>query len=239
MKNYHELDPIKYYDDISLKYDYTLNSSPNNTKTRNEVKNYFLKNVNGKFVLDFGGGTGKDLKWLLENGFQVYFCEPSMGMRKLAAKNFQNTSSSSQITFLDDHSSNFQKWNKNNIPIENKIDGILANFAVFNSIKQLEELSEKLALISHNGTRLITTVLHLKLKKILLHDFPSILNLYLRGNGLATKVQDGNHQMVVYLHTKSKLIKSFKKYFDYVESFPISGSSFKLLHFRRNDYEVS
>jgi len=238
MKNYHELDPIKYYDDISLKYDDTLNSSPNNTKTRDEVKNYFHKNVNGKYVLDFGGGTGKDLNWLINAGFIVYFCEPSMGMREIAVNNFNILNQSNKIIFLDDDSSNFKKWNKNNIPIENKIDGILANFAVFNSIKQLEELAEKLALISHNGTPLITTVLNFKLKKILSRDFPAILTLYLKGNGLATTVQDGNYQMVVYLHTKAKLIKSFKKYFDYVESFPISDSSFRLLHFIRNDYEV-
>jgi len=239
MQNNHELDPIKYYNNISLKYDDTINLNPDNTKIRDEVKKYFTKNVRGKYVVDFGGGTGKDLWWLIQSGFNVYFCEPSKGMREVAVKNFQKPSSSINIIFLDDDSSNFQKWSKNNIPFEHKVDGILSNFAVLNSIKQLEELSEKFALISHQGTRLIITVLNVELKKILSRDFPSILNLYLRGNGLATKVQDGNHQMVVYLHTKSKLIKSLKKYFYYVESFPISGSSFRLLHFLRNDNDVS
>lgn len=239
MKNKNEIESNQYYNNISLKYDDTLNSNPNNSKMRNEVRQYFLKHVSGKYVLDFGGGTGRDLWWLIQNEFKVYFCEPSTGMREVAINNFQNSSSSSKIIFLDDEKSNYQNWNKNNIPLEKKADGILANFAVFNSIKQLDVLSEKLALISDNDTRLIITVLDVTLKKILSRDFPSILNLYLRGNGLATKARDENHQMIVYLHTKTKLIKSLRKYFNYVESFPITGNTFRLIHFLRNEKTVT
>jgi hypothetical protein len=62
--------------------------------------------------------------------------------------------------------------------------------------------------------------------------------LYLTGNGLATIVKDEDHQMIVYLHTRTKFVKSLKKYFDYVESLPVSGSTFKLFHFVRNEKVV-
>ena len=75
MKSQNKLEPIEYYDNFSLKYNDTLNSNYINTKIRDEVKQYFLKNVKGKYVLDFGGGTGKDVEWLTNNGFTVYFCE--------------------------------------------------------------------------------------------------------------------------------------------------------------------
>jgi SAM-dependent methyltransferase len=215
MKSKNELDPIEYYDNISLKYDSTLNSEPVNTKIRDEVKQYFLKNVSGNYVLDFGGGTGKDLEWLTHNGFNVYFCEPSRGMREIAIRNFQLTK---EITFLTDKNLEFQNWTANNHFFKHRVDGILANFAVLNSIKRIEILSEKLALISQDGAHLIVSVLNVK-SKIFSRNFPIIFNLYLKGNGLATKINDGDRQMIVYLHTKIKLVRAFKKYFDYVGAF--------------------
>lgn len=238
MGNNQELDPVKYYDNISSKYDTTLNSNSDNSKIRDEVKHYFLKNVSGKIVLDFGGGTGKDLIWLAGNRFKIYFCEPSKGMREIALKNIQNLDSPTELISMDELSSDFHNWNKNNIPIDNKLDGILANFAVLNSIKDLEELSEKLALISNKNCRLIVSVLNVNFKRILSHDLSIILRLFLSGNGFATQIKDGNNKMIVYLHTESNIIKALGKYFNYVESFRIQKSTFRLFHFMRNQKEV-
>jgi SAM-dependent methyltransferase len=238
MGNNQELDPVKYYDNISSKYDTTLNSNSDNSKIRDEVKHYFLKNVSGKIVLDFGGGTGKDLIWLAGNRFKIYFCEPSKGMREIALKNIQNLDSPTELISMDELSSDFHNWNKNNIPIDNKLDGILANFAVLNSIKDLEELSEKLALISNKNCRLIVSVLNVNFKRILSHDLSIILRLFLSGNGFATQIKDGNNKMIVYLHTESNIIKALGKYFNYVESFRIQKSTFRLFHFMRNQKKV-
>jgi SAM-dependent methyltransferase len=195
--------------------------------------------VSGKYVLDFGGGTGNDLQWLIQSGFKVYFCEPSKGMREIAMNNFQKSIWTNEIIFLDDEGSVFQKWENNNIPFEYQVDGILANFAVLNSIKQLEQLSEKLALVSKQNTRLIISVLDFKLKKIYSRDIFKIARLYFSGHGLVTKVKDNDCQMVVYLHTKTKLIKSFKKYFNFDESFLLADGTFRLFHFLRNDTKVA
>jgi 2-polyprenyl-3-methyl-5-hydroxy-6-metoxy-1,4-benzoquinol methylase len=235
MRSKNKLGPIEYYDNISLKYDDTLNSNQINTKIREEVKQYFLKNVKGKYVLDFGGGTGKDVEWLTKNGFTVYFCEPARRMRELAIKIFHKSGLSGEVIFLNDENSVYQNWISNDHPFEHKVNGILANFAVLNSIKRIEILSEKLALITHPGAHLIVSVLAVRLNKIFSRDFLVIFKLYLTGNGLATIVKDEDHQMIVYMHTKKKLVKSLNKNFDYVESLPVSGSTFKLFHFRRNE----
>ena len=105
MKGENKLEPIEYYDNFSLKYNDTLNSNHINTKIRDEVKQYFLKNVKGKYVLDFGGGTGKDVEWLTNNGFTVYFCEPAGRMRELAVKNFHKSGLSGEVNFLNDENS--------------------------------------------------------------------------------------------------------------------------------------
>jgi len=238
MGNHPELDPVKYYNKISLKYDFTLNSNADNSKIRDEIKHYFLKNVSGNFVLDFGGGTGKDLSWLVENKFTVYFCEPSFGMREIALKNTQSIKSSAEIIWMNELNSDFHNWNKNNIPVENKLDAILANFAVLNSIKDLEELSAKFALISNKNCRVIVSVLNVNVNRILSRDLPIIIRLFLSGHGFATQIKDGNNKMIVYLHTETDIIKVFGKYFNYVESFRIQKSTFKLFHFLRNDKEV-
>lgn len=238
MNGKNKLEPIEYYDNFSLKYNDTLNSNHINTKIRDEVKQYFLKNVKGKYVLDFGGGTGKDVEWLTNNGFTVYFCEPAGRMRELAFKNFHKSGLSGEVNFLNDENSDYQNWISNDHPFEHKVNGILANFAVLNSIKRIEILSEKLALITHPGSHLVISVLNVKLNKIFSRDFPVIFRLYLTGNGLATIVKDEDHQMIVYLHTRKKLVKSLKKHFDYVESLPVSGSTFKLFHFVRNEKVV-
>jgi SAM-dependent methyltransferase len=238
MRNNQELDPVKFYDNISSKYDSTLNSNSDNSKIRDEVKHYFLKNVSGKIVLDFGGGTGKDLIWLTGNGFKIYFCEPSKGMRDIALKNIQSLKSQAEIILMDELNSNFHNWDKNNIPINNKLDGILANFAVLNSIKDLEELSAKLALISSKNCKFIVSVLNVNIKRIFSGDLSVILRLFLSGYGFATQIKDGNNKMIVYLHTESNIIKALGNYFNYVESFCIQKSTFRLFHFIRNEKEV-
>ena len=238
MRNNQELDPVKYYDKISSKYESTINSDPDNSKIRDEVKHYFLNNVSGKIVLDFGGGTGNDLYWLFENGFNIYFCEPSNGMRDIALKKMHGANTESNVIILEDLNTDFHNWNKSDNPFQNKVDGILANFAVINSIKDLEELSYKLALISNKNCKLIILVLNINFNRIISSNLPVIIKLLFKGYGFATEVKDENNQMIVYLHTSSKLIKSFKKYFELVESFRAQKSIFRIFHFIRNDKEI-
>jgi hypothetical protein len=76
---------------------------------------------------------------------------------------------------------------------------VLANFAVLNSIKQLDSLSDKLALITYPSSQLFFSVLNVNLNLIFSRKLPEIFLLYLMGNGLAEKEKYKNHQMIVYL----------------------------------------
>ena len=237
-KNKYDSDSNEYYNSISCKYDDILNSNPLNIKIRNEVKQYFLKNVSGKYILDFGGGTGKDLEWLTDAGYNVFFCEPSDGMRNIAVQNNKDLESSGRITFLDSETANYVNWSNDEPPFNKKVDAILSNFAVLNSINELAILSEKLALVTQTGSHFIFTVLNLNLKKFSYRNILGMIQSVLKDNCPSINIKNEGKSLKTYLHTKRKLISSMKKHFSYVNNFPLSGRIFNIYHFVRNEQAV-
>lgn len=232
-KNKYNSTSNEYYNSISYKYDDILNSNPLNIKIRNEVKQYFLINIRGKYVLDLGGGTGKDLEWLTKAGYNVLFCEPADGMRNIAIENNKDLESFGCVTFLKSDTSDYHKWSKDKPPFNEKVDAILSNFAVLNSINELEMLSKKLSLVTHSGSHFIFAVLNLNLRRFLSRNILGIIISVLYGDGLSIKIRDGELSLKTYLHTKRKLIRSMKKHFNYVRSFPLTGRIFNLYNFVR------
>lgn len=232
-KNKYNSTSNEYYNSISYKYDDILNSNPLNIKIRNEVKQYFLKNIMGKYVLDFGEGTGNDLEWLTEAGYNVLFCEPANGMRNIAIKNYKYLESSGRVTFLKSDTSDYLKWSKDKPPFNEKVDAILSNFVVLNSINELEMLSKKLFLVTYPGSHFLFAVLNLNLRRFLSRNIPGIIISALNGDGLSIKISDGDLSLNTYLHTKRKLIRSMKKHFNYVSNFPLTGRVFNLYNFVR------
>lgn len=228
---------IDYYNTISNKYDDLLNINPLNKIVRDEVRHYFIENVNGKLVLDFGGGTGSDLAWLIEAGFSVIFCEPAEKMKQIAVENVKKMNSSERVHFLSKGSSDYQSWSKENLPFEGKADAVLSNFAVLNSIKNMNALSEKLALISYENSPLIVIVLNVKLK-YLIRNCLHILKSILKGNGLTVDIKHGETILITYLYRQKNLVGSMSEYFKMVRIFPLSDESFLLIHFVRNEKVV-
>jgi len=228
---------IDYYNSISNKYDDLLNTNPLHKIIRDEVKQYFVKNVNGKLVLDFGGGTGSDLPWLLEAGFSVIFCEPAEKMKGIAVENVKKMNSSEKVLFLTNESSDYKSWSKDNLPFEGKADAVLSNFAVLNSIKELNTLAEKLALITGESSHLIVVVLNVKTKYLIRHSI-NILKSIIKGNGLTVNIKHENTYLTTYLHRQKFLIKSMSKYFKVIRCFTLSDDSFLLIHFIRNEKNV-
>ncbi len=228
---------IDYYNSISNKYDDLLNTNPLHKKIRDEVKQYFLENVSGKVVLDFGGGTGSDLPWLIENGYFVFFCEPAAKMKEIALASIKKINTLDRVTFLSNDKSGFHNWSKDNLPFDKKVDAVLSNFAVLNSINDLNILSGKLALVTNENSHLIVVVLNVK-AKYLIRSGRRILKSIVKGNGLAVRIKYGEAYLTTYLHRKKKIIKSMSNYFKVIRSFPLSDDSFLLIHFIRNDRNV-
>jgi len=228
---------IDYYNTISDKYDDLLNTNPLHKIIRDEVKQYFLENVNGKIVLDFGGGTGADLPWLIESGFSVIFCEPAGKMKQIAVESVKKINSSEKVRFLTNELSDYQLWTEDNLPFEEKADAVLSNFAVLNSIKDLITLSEKLALITNENSNMIVVVLNIK-TKYLIRNGINILKSTIKGNSLTVNIKNEGTNLTTYLHRQKVLIKSMSEYFKVIRSFPLSDDSFLLIHFIRNNRNV-
>src|SRR5690606_41359693 len=77
-----------YYDVIATDYDRLIRADARNTVVRQSVQAYFSRKVDRPVVMDFGGGTGLDLPWLLPISRKIYFCEPSPKMRGVAKERF-------------------------------------------------------------------------------------------------------------------------------------------------------
>ena len=71
-----------YYDIIAKDYNSHMTISDNNI--RNYTIKSFKDNIPNGNILDFGGGTGLDLPFLVPDKYKVQFLEPSLNMRAIA-----------------------------------------------------------------------------------------------------------------------------------------------------------
>ncbi len=148
------LTTTSFYDQVAAQYN--SNMTVRDSHTRNIVREQFLQLIPKGNVLDFGAGTGMDLTWLIENkSYNIFALEPSTRMRDIAKKSIKQIH---EVTFINTNT-DFKLWTTEQLPFAEKMDGILANFAVFNHIKQLEVLLEKLSLISNSGCTVVALVL--------------------------------------------------------------------------------
>ena len=128
---------ISYYDEIAADYDAILKKDVTNLEVRKKVAEKFTSLVKAGSVLDFGGGTGQDMGWLSMHHYNIFFCEPSNGMRQIAMNRSEKDFADAKIYFVDQNKTDFRKWEVV-IPFESKVDAVLANFAVFNCIPDIE-----------------------------------------------------------------------------------------------------
>ena len=215
---------VSYYDEIAVQYDEILDRDVANRVTREKVKAAFCKLVPAGLVLDFGGGTGKDLQWLTENGYRVIFCEPSVNMREKAISlNYKG------IAVLENKASNFLTW-ETEPPFTEKVDAILANFAVINSIPDLKLLFKNLSLIIKPGGHLLMLVLRNTLKKRWrTQRAAAILSLF-TGSTITTDIRFNQHLQRVYLYTTRRIKKDAQRYFHF-KGYYLKESGFILMHF--------
>ena len=217
---------VSYYDEIALQYDEILDRDSSNAITREKVKAVFCKVVPPGLVLDFGGGTGKDLQWLTGNGYRVIFCEPSSNMRKKAISLNYNG-----VAVLDNNASNFVTWETES-PFSEKVEAILANFAVINSIPDLKLLFKNLSSAIKPGGHLLMLVLGNTFKKRWrTQRVAAILSLF-TGSTIATDIRFNQHLQRVYLYTTGRIKKDALGYFHF-KGYHLKESGFILMHFIR------
>lgn len=208
-----------FYNIIADQYNSQLTES--DEKIRAFVSIEFKKLVKGINILDFGGGTGLDLNWLLQS-YTVFFLEPAINMRTIARNNLEADGN----VFFATENIDFNTWDEGNLPFSEKVDGVLMNFAVLNCIRNIDVLFNRLAMLCNEQAHLFALVINddnirtNPVKKLLYSMINKPVTIYNNGKGIGHKT---------YLHTREQLRSAFKKRFNYISCNPIEFSNFTLL----------
>lgn len=216
---------IGYYNKIAADYDVLLDQGSDSGFMRQKVAGKLTSVLQQGIVLDFGGGTGADLKWLLENRYTVVFCEPSPGMRKLAMERFGGP----KITFLKDAQVDFTTW-ETALPFEPKAAGVIANFAVLNCISDLTQLFKSLDLVTAPKAEIVVLVLDYSLKQKLKINFAKTLKSVITQKAMHVKLNFDGERQWVYLHSLESIKKAAGGYFEINSCEKLKGQGFLLIH---------
>ncbi len=221
---------ISYYDDIAVEYNSMVNKN-SDMAVRQKVADKFSSIIRYSTVLDFGGGTGLDLRWLTDTSNKVFFCEPSNAMREIAVATSRNLINQN-IIFLDEIATDFRQWNKQ-LPFTEKVDAVLANFAVINCIPIIELLFRNLALLIKPGGNVIAVVLSKASNKKFTSNLRQILRSLIFNKPISIDIQHQNHQQTVYIYSINEIIRAAKKDFIFCSSERLPDSDFTLIHLIR------
>jgi SAM-dependent methyltransferase len=222
---------ISYYNEIAENYDTILNEDENNKIIRETVADRFSSLVKAGCVLDFGGGTGRDLAWLIQHRYQIIFCEPSAAMREIAIQRISQEFPDAVITFLDDSKSDFRNWN-NIKPFEQKVDAIIANFAVINCIPDIQLLFDKLALAIKPGGTVMVLLLDNSLIKRLRSNLKETVKSLFTGDPISIFIDYNNKRQQVFIHSTMKIRKAVKSKFEIIRFERLRQFGFCLIHLK-------
>jgi len=223
---------ILYYDAIAAEYDGQLDDDEKNLYIRDRVTKKFLDLVNGPRVLDFGGGTGRDLGWLLGQQFQIVFCEPSQAMRKIARERITNEFPGSNIFFFEDEQADFRNW-ADVFPFEHRMDAVLANFAVINCIPDIDSLFDKLAMALNPGGQVIALVLDDHFIRRFRSNPRGTIGSFFSREPVKIFVHYKNHRQEVYIHSMRSIRNASGAKFDLISRSRLDGYGFRLIHLVR------
>jgi SAM-dependent methyltransferase len=220
---------ILYYDRIAADYDRIMEEDNLNEIVRQKVANKFCDTVPPGLVLDFGGGTGKDLLWLTQKGYRIIFCEPSPEMRKKAIRFFKKNIPESDVLILPKEKTDFTQW-KTFPPFSEKVDAILINFAVLNCINDIKSLFFSLASVMNPGGNVFALILDNRRDQMMRRSrrktiINSVFNFSFRFS-----VYFGPYRQTVFIHTDKEIETATKKYFELKNKENWDSCSYSLIH---------
>jgi ubiquinone/menaquinone biosynthesis C-methylase UbiE len=218
---------LSYYNSIAKQYNNMVNKNSDRT-VREKVSNKFSSVVQNATVLDFGGGTGLDLEWLMKNNNKIIFCEPSGAMREVAMEAHKNLAEQN-IIFLDELHADFRQWNVHP-PIDEMVDAVLSNFAVLNCIPDIELLFKNLAPFIKDGGNVIALVLTKDFRKIIKTNFKSVLRSLVFKTPVSINLLFQNHQQTIYVYSIKEIMNAAKNSFTILSHETLPGSNFALIH---------
>ncbi len=217
----------EFYNAIASNYDGHMTAT--DTEVRKSIHSLIAQNVAQGNIMDFGGGSGLDLPWLVANNYNVLFVEPSSEMRRVA---FNNYATSASVTFIESNT-DFLHWNNKNLPFQQKVNGILANFAVLNCIENIDSLFEKFALLSSESCTVVATVIDPAFSNMRKHySIMSAIRMSLGSKLRILNKYEGKYHPT-YIHSLKSIEKASGKYFSLESITPLEPSSFSVLIFKK------
>jgi SAM-dependent methyltransferase len=146
-----------YYDTQAAQYDVTMAGEPRNAALRDG----FLGFVAGRIpaaarILDFGCGTGLDAAWYASHGHTVIAYDPSSGMIDQVATRCAREIAKGAIIPV---SAPFARF-PDALPLDGRVDAIVANFAVLNLVADLPDLFRRFARVVGPGGIVLVSVLN-------------------------------------------------------------------------------
>jgi len=219
-------DPIRFYDNIAPEYNASF--TPPDELVRRIFSETFLETVKKGTIMDFGGGTGLDLMWMVQNFQKVYFMEPSEKMREIARETTARHHMKNLVAFLENHL-DFNLWSESSLPTQEKMDGIAANFAVFNCIENLELLFEKLSIISNKNGHILATVINTNFVSIWKNYSPIVAIKSIMTKRLRVYNNHKGTGHPTYFFQLKYLKSSSSKFFRFMAYKPVPGSPFAIL----------
>jgi SAM-dependent methyltransferase len=223
---------ILYYNAIAAEYDQILNNDEKNLLIRKAVAKKFVQIVGKGYVLDFGGGTGRDFGWLIHQQYHIVFCEPSRAMRLIAMERRRTEFPDAGIDFFEEAQTDFRSWD-HSFPFARKVDAVLANFAVFNCIPDIDVLFDMLALALKPGGHIVALVLDDHLTKRLRSNTKGTIKSLFTGKPVTLHVDYKNQHQEVYIYSIRTIRRASGKNFDLVSQTRLNGYGFRLIHLVR------
>ena len=220
---------ISYYNEIAAGYNSLLEKDATNKIIRKIVAEKFINTVKPGWVIDFGGGTGQDLPCLTAYNYDIIFCEPAAGMRMIAKHYRTANPGTNTINFLEGDNTDFRNWEEI-LPFKQKADGVLANFAVFNCIPDIDRLFINLSQVMNPGGHVIALIMNNRLNRMLRQYFRSTIKSLISGKPLTISISYHSEMQTVYIYSGAAIKKAFEKYFTLQSEEILTGDGFKLLH---------
>jgi hypothetical protein len=149
-------------------------------------------------------------------------------MRSIAKAN--NTSEA--VTFIESNT-DFVHWNNDRLPFQQKVKGVVANFAVLNCIENIKLLFEKLALVTANDCYVIATIIDPRFARMTKnYSVLSAIRMQLRSRlTIFNKYKEQFHP--TYIHSLKSIKTACGKYFELTALHSPTVSSFAILIFRK------
>jgi SAM-dependent methyltransferase len=223
---------ISYYDKIAPDYDAILDKDADNNIIRQIVAARFINLVKGNQILDFGGGTGLDLAWMIQQKYQIIFCELSKIMRQRAKERISDQFAEADVVFLENDKADFRNWTHEQ-PFNLQMDAVLANFAVLNCIPDINCLFQKLALPLKPGGVLLVLILDNSLLNRFRLNRKGALKSLVTGSPTKFHVEFKGDRQLVFVHSMKSIRKASEAYFQCFEVERFRNYGYRLIHLIR------